>query len=104
MNEIEKLKAEHARYGKALEKIRWENLTCTDAFHIADAALNPPTSPPVTLEVLLEGMRRFSKAHPKYRGHSINFYEDESGSIRDGVEDRVFSFSTLSQAVDWLTR
>lgn len=55
MNEIEKLKIEHARYHKALKQIRCDYAIHTSAGQGADAALNPPPPPPpppVTLAVL----------------------------------------------------
>lgn len=101
MNEIEKLKTEHARYKAALEKIVSQYLDSSDAYKFANKALNPP---PVTLDELKAALNRYNEVSPLRGFYSIHFFRDESGSIRDGGDDRVFSFSTLREAVDWLNR
>lgn len=104
MNEIEKLKAEHARYEKALQSLLYEHGTHSLAYKAAYAALNPPPPAPVTLDELKSALNRYNEVTPEGGFYSINFFRDESGSIRDGNESRVFSFSSLREAVDWLTR
>lgn len=103
-NEIKKLQDEHARYEKALHRFLYELSPSNPAYKAAYDALNPPPPPPVTIDELKTALRRYSKANPKYGGHGIYFYDDDSGSIRDCVDDRVYSFNTLRDAVDFLNR
>lgn len=104
MNEIQKLKVEHARYKAALHEIHTVYVECSNAYQVADTALNPPPPPPVTLDELKAALNRYNEVSPLRGFYSIHFFRDESGSIRDGGDDRVFSFSTLREAVDWLNR
>lgn len=74
MNEIVKLKTEHARYKKALENILDGAPPCT----LAEAALNPPPPPPVpvTMERLQE-LLRISTGHIEFFGDgSLVFYRN----------------------------
>lgn len=104
MNEIEKLKTEHARYREALEEIisDYADQPTSLAALGARNALNPPPPAPVTLDELKTALAAYNKANPNGGLYSIAVYRDESGSIRDGGENRVFSFATLREAVNFL--
>lgn len=101
MNEINQLKSEHARYRKALKNICENFNNSSAACRVANEALKPPPPLPVTLDELKTALESYNKKHSAV---SIHFFRDESGSIRDGDEKRVFSFNTLREAVDFLTR
>lgn len=103
-NEIKKLQDEHARYEKALHSFLYELSPSNPAYKAAYDALNPPPPPPVTLPALKAALLSHEIAYPKNAPYGIYFYDDESGSIRDKLDARVFSFSTLRDAVDFLNR
>lgn len=100
MNEIYKLKTEHARYKKALETLRSPGGTSrADMHRIADCALCPPPAASVTLALLIEALKKFSETHDNVY---IMFFSDESGGIKQN-EQRVFTFNSLQEAYNFLT-
>lgn len=101
MNETDKLKAEHARYKKALESI--QETYGNAARQIARLALTPP---PVTLAGILAVLRSFpASLGPNKEGYlspSIEIFSDGSATIhlKMGITR---SFTTVQQALDFLT-
>lgn len=101
MNEIEKLKTEHARYKKALETFsKTRCISLADTHRIANCALNPPA--PVTLDELKNALSLF-QANRALEYVSIQFHKDDSGAILDCRDRVLFSFTNFREAADFLT-
>lgn len=92
------MKAEHARYKKALETLCDRYPECAEAFKVADRALNPPS---VTLTDLQAALRNAQGSSGDYVALLLN--GDGSGNFRLGpCETRGADFNTLQQALDML--
>lgn len=100
MNAIDKLKSDLERYHKALTQIRCDYVASSIAHQTADAALNPPPVPPVTVGEILVALRN------KNRGggalHSVRFYSDESGHLYNEGKQFYAAFYSLREALDIL--
>lgn len=100
MNEIDKLKIEHARYKKALVVIEIDMNNRTAA-RIACEALNPPPPPPVTLHDITSALAKWKAKTDDYIAILLN--PDESGILLAGSrEEEIFQFNSLRQALDYL--
>lgn len=99
---------EHARYKAALQRIKLESEDyeswCAGAW--ADAALNPTPPVPVTVAQLIAALQKFNNTRlngADIRAHWIMFFKDESGGIQNH-DGRVFSFSSLQEAFEFLNQ
>lgn len=96
MNEIDKLKIEHARYKKALAEI--EHGLCTFASRTAREALN---ATPITLHDITSALDKWKTKTGDYI--AILFNPDESGKLLVGVgEKEIFQFNSLRRALRYL--
>ena len=103
MNEITKLKTEHARYEKALKTIHDQYAVGTLAYKYADAALYPPPPVPVTVDDLLTALREKNRRDGGAL-HSIRFFSDESGHLYSEGQRFYAAFYSLRDALDKLNQ
>lgn len=101
MNEIFKLKTEHARYKKALEDIK-RGVYATEPSAIALEALHPVQRllPPVTVPEILAALEARNKVNGAL--HSIRFYSDGSGHLYNEMTMFFSGFVSLREALDIL--
>lgn len=101
MNEINKIKAEHARYKEALETLASGRITIADARRVADCALNQPPPLPVTLEALQEAIIVAESRTQDFVAILLN--KDGSGNFRLGPTEKLgVEFKNLQDALDLL--
>lgn len=97
MNEIDKLKIEHARYRAALNEIGHSYATHTNAAQWAEAALNPPPPAVITVPQILTALKR---AADNLYTPSLEIFADGSVLVDDAPRG-THAFSTVQGALNY---